>query len=387
MVLPEWMFEIAFGLYFLVAFFQLAIWWGVFGKLARKDLLENAQCSMFNFQCPTSIIICARNEAENLCRHLPAILNQVYDAPWELIVVDDASEDGTAEVLRAFQEKYPQRMRVLRIAEKKSPGKKHALAQGIMAATYDCFLLTDADCCPAGPNWLASMMCLLTAKTETELVLGYGPVAVEPTGEYVNSFLKRWSQYETAYVATQYFSFALAGMPYMGVGRNLALRRQVFDRVGGFAAHAHLASGDDDLLVNAAANHRNTAINLDPESFVYSRPQASFRSWLLQKRRHLSASPAYKWKHKAALAAVGASHAAFYALFVSLVLTNSYVMAVTGLFLLRLFSVFIIFGSILRVLCEPGLRWRIPLFDLLLAMHYGAVVPWFLIQRMAGEWR
>ncbi|MDO8368684.1 MAG: glycosyltransferase, partial [Saprospiraceae bacterium] len=336
---------------------------------------------------PTTIIICARNEAENLRRFLPAILAQQFDGQWELLVVDDASDDATPEVLRGFLEKNSDCMRVLRMVEKTSPGKKHALTQGIEAAKFDQILLTDADCEPASAYWLAHMSAMLTARPETEMVLGYGPMSVGVKVHRSPCIVHNFSRYETASVAVQYFSFALAGMPYMGVGRNLAFKREVFTRAGGFSAHAHIPSGDDDLLVNAVANARNTAICLDPDSFVYSKAPDNWSAWLRQKQRHLAAGPYYQWQHKLVLGLLALSHTGFYMLFIVLIWAGIAPEIILGVFLLRLLSILFVFGKMLRVLREPDLFWRIPVYDALLAVYYGAIVPWLLIRKRSVEWR
>ena len=401
MPLPEIFWQLLLGLYTLAAFVQLVAWWGVFGKIGLRPIHQSTNHQSTNHQSTnhqstnhqstnhqsTSILLCARNEAENLSRYLPAVLAQQYESEWELLVVDDASEDETPDVLRSFQEKNPERMRVLTIEKKTFQGKKNALARGISAAKYDLFLLTDADCEPASPRWLAHMAAMLTAKPEIEIVLGYGPMSQGEKDPSSSFLVSTFSRYETAFVAAQYFSLARAGMPYMGVGRNLAFKRSIFDRVGGFSAHAHIISGDDDLLVNASANARNTAICLTPESFVYSNSPTSWPAWLLQKQRHLAAGTAYRWPHKILLAMLGLSQIGFYFLFAVLVLVGFAPEIVLGVFLLRLFSVLFVFGKILRVLRDPGLWWQIPLLDPLMAVYYGVVVPWVLVGKKRVGWR
>ncbi len=375
--------QILFGLYLLATFVQLVAWWGVYGQLifskrtlTSSPLTSSPLTSSLHHPSPASIILCARNEAQNLRRNLPVILNQQYDAPWELLVIDDASADETPLVLQSFEEKYPNRLRVLRIPVKSSPGKKQALTQGIAAAKYDLILLTDADCVPNSTSWLALMVGMLTAKPATEIVLGYGPVLGAP-----------FSRFETAFIAAQYFAFACMGMPYMGVGRNLAFKRPVFDRVGGFMHHAHLASGDDDLLVNMAANTRNTAICLSAESFVYSDAPPGLAAWFQQKRRHLSVGGAYRWTHKLPLAMLALSLVGHYFLFSVLILSGFNTYWVLGMFLIRQISVLIVFGKILRKLRESDLVSRIPLYDILLAVYYGALVPYFLLKGKQVDWR
>ena len=186
MTFPESFWQMLLGLYVLATIVQIVVWWGVFGKLgfgnnsitnfpvyAKSPITSPPITSppitsppVTSHQSPFSIIICARNEAENLRRYLPAVLAQQFEQPWELLVVDDASEDETMAVLPFFQKKNPGRMRVLRIDQKVFAGKKHALAQGIAAAKHDHLLLTDADCLPASPRWLAHIAAMLTAKSD-----------------------------------------------------------------------------------------------------------------------------------------------------------------------------------------------------------------------------
>ena len=435
-MIPDSVWSFMFWLYVAATLVQLALWWWIFRRLGigyRVLVISRAQCPVSNTQHPTSntqhptpdtqypipntqypitIIICARNEAENLRRYLPTVLAQEYPGDWEVIVVDDASEDETPAVLQFFLEKNP-RLRVVRVFEKKHLGKKHALAQGIAAAKFDNLLLTDADCEPASPHWLAHMAAALAEKPETEIVLGYGPVCppkeqrrvrVNPTpspspekegrrdivaahstspllfGGGVGGGVESWSRFETAHTAIQYLSFALTGMPYMGVGRNLAFKKQVYERVGGFAAHLDLPSGDDDLLVNAAAHSKNVAICLHPESFVFSESKKTWREWARQKHRHLTAGQRYCRAHQAILTLVSASHVLHYFLF-AVLLVGSGMVSVVLLFFLRSLSVLFLYWKILPKLRESNLLSRVPIYDALLAAYYGALVPLSLIVR------
>ena len=235
---------------------------------------------------PVSVIICARDEAGNLSENLPEILNQDYP-DFEVVVVNDCSEDETEDVLRDFENKY-KNLKVSTI--KKDPnfphGKKLALTIGIKAASREYLLLTDADCKPAGKNWIRLMSRNFNDKKE--VVLG--------TGLYLRKkgFLNLIIRFETAFIFMQYFGFARAGKPYMGVGRNLAYTRDLFFRNKGFASHTNLKSGDDDLFIGKVATKSNTALEKHPESFTYSNPQESWASFIDQKRRHLTTGKFYQ---------------------------------------------------------------------------------------------
>lgn len=367
------------GLFVVATLCQMVFIWVALRRFptARKT----NQTSGGAAKAGVSIVICARNEARNLQLLLPEILAQQYAGEWEVLVVDDNSSDETCAVLREYQDLTP-RLRVLRIPEKRHPGKKQALSEGINAARFDCILLTDADCAPATEHWLAHMVRPLQDNAAIEIVLGYGPMHHTMQG----GFLEKWARFETAFVATQYIAFAAAGMPYMGVGRNLAFRKAIFERAGGFSSHEHLSSGDDDLLVNAAANRCNTTCCLHPEAFVYSSAKKTWQSWLRQKKRHLSAGVAYKPLHQLLLGILALSHTLHFFLLFVLLLLHIGTITVLFLWLSRSILLFFLFRKSFSALREPGLLSLFPIYDALLAVYYGAFVPSTLIGKKTHSW-
>lgn len=253
---------------------------------------------------PLSVIICARNEEEHLREFLPKILEQKYPE-YEVIVVNDSSEDDSEYVLRDFQEKYSHlRVSTIKKDDKFSHGKKLAVTIGIKAAKYEKMLFIDADCCPKSDRWIYSMQ--QQFRGNTAIVLGYG--AYTPK----QGFLDKLVRYDTYFIAVNYMSFAHAGLPYMGVGRNLAYTKDVYNQSSKFTTHYHIASGDDDLFVSEVGTRTNTTINLSSESFTYSDQVQSFKNWKFQKRRHLTTSPNYHFIHKLLLFMEPFSREVFY---------------------------------------------------------------------------
>lgn len=260
-----------------------------------------------------SVIICARNESENLERFLPIVLEQDYPE-FEVVVVNDASTDETEEVLSRLSARYVHlRFTTIPCNDTFSHGKKLALTVGIKSARYDQLLLTDADCYPASDRWLSRMVSNLTG--DRQIVLGYGKY------EKRKGLLNRLIRYETVFTAIQYLSYAIRGNPYMGVGRNLAYRKTLFLKNRGFASHYHLASGDDDLFVNENASAKNTAVEISGESHTISLPVTSFGEWISQKQRHLSAGKYYSTASRIRLAGEMISRLLLY---ISLVLVCLY---------------------------------------------------------------
>ena len=212
---------------------------------------------------PVSVIISARNEANNLTENLPLILEQNYP-DFEVIVVNDCSLDDSENVLKEFQLKYPH-LKMVTVTEhdRFKTGKKFALTMGIKAAKNEHLLFTDADCQPASADWISRMMAS-NFSGSTEIVLGYSPYY--RTSGFLNSFIR----FETLKTAINYLSAALAGNAYMGIGRNLAYTKTLFFKNKGFASHMHVLSGDDDLFVNQNATADNTAIEIHPDAFTFS---------------------------------------------------------------------------------------------------------------------
>ncbi len=251
-----------------------------------------------------SVIICARNEAGNLRENLPLVLQQEHPH-FEVLVVNDRSKDESSSILRQLRKEHPN-LRILEIEDGDNyQGKKKALARGIEAAKYDYVVLTDADCQPASEQWLSLMASHFKSK---EIVLGFG--SYEKQKGWVNKLV----QWETLHSAVQYFSMAYSGLPYMGVGRNLAYKKSLFTKSKGFEEHLDLPSGDDDLFISSVARVDNVALEYRKEAFTYSEAPLTLRQWWRQKRRHLSTANRYRFLPKTALALYGTSQLLFYLL-------------------------------------------------------------------------
>ncbi len=259
-------------IYYLLVFGQFA-----FGKIIRPNPKR----------VPVSVIVCAKNEADNVIKFVPLLAAQDYPQ-FEIILIDDASSDDTLEIFEGFEKQYDN-VRLVKVENNEAfwGNKKFALTLGIKAAKMDYLLFTDADCFPTSKDWIKEMTSHFSQ--QKTIVLGYGTYEKIP-----NSFLNKLIRYETLLTAVQYFSWSKAGKPFMGVGRNLAYKKDVFFDNRGFIDHMKIRSGDDDLFINQAANGENTAICTTPESFTYSEAKKTFKSWFAQKRRHVSTAQYYK---------------------------------------------------------------------------------------------
>ena len=325
--------------------------------MVHRNLRSYRESNLSNARHPVSVIICARNEEKNLRENLPFILGQEYD-DFEVVVVNDCSYDDSDLVLRELSGKYPH-LKVVTLTEhsRYKHGKKFAVTMGIKASKNEKLLFTDADCKPASALWIARMQ--KNFQGDTELVLGYSPYLKEA------GFLNALIRFETFHTALNYLSFALAGNPYMGVGRNMAYTKGLFFRGKGFAAHMHIPSGDDDLFVNQNATAGNTAIEIDPEAQVWTEPKRTFASYFRQKLRHTGAGKAYKKSHQLALSLQTGSAIAFYILLVWLVVLGAQWYLLLGFYMLRLISQIFIYYPVFKKLNYKDLIWGLPALDLI----------------------
>jgi glycosyltransferase involved in cell wall biosynthesis len=292
---------------------------------------------------PVSVIICAKNEYQNLLKNLPLVLEQDYPE-YEVIVVNDASDDDSIELLNSFSRKY-KHLKIFDLERNLNffTGKKFPLALGIKSAKYEILLLTDADCRPSGPQWIRQMQKHYEAGAE--VVLGYGQF------RKTVGFLNQLIRYDAFLVAMQYLSFALAGKPYMGVGRNLSYKRELFYNAKGFTSHYKLKSGDDDLFINRVANRSNTRIEISPDSHTVSTAKTSLIQWIFQKRRHYTTARLYRPVFKFLLALGYLSKLLLYLSFIALM-----ILQYNWLITLIAFSVFFISHWVILSLCTNKMK-------------------------------
>lgn len=244
---------------------------------------------------PISVLIAARNEAEQLQQHLPVLCGLKYAAEFEVIVALNDTDDHSREVLQEFSHAFAQ-LRWLDLGSTPAnwPGKKWALQQAARVAEHEHLAFIDADCRPE-QQWLRGLGEHFARGQEW--VLGLGWYQHQP------GWLNRFIRYETLYTAVQYIGAAALNQPYMAVGRNLGYHRRFLREGPGLGAWRDSLSGDDDLMVNALADPDKTAGMLQPDTRTWSAPASSWAQWVKQKTRHVSASSHYSLTSKVLLSA------------------------------------------------------------------------------------
>lgn len=344
---------------------QIVFLWGLFSRLAffKKSKYDHNGDAKLE---PVSVIICTRDCYEYLIDLVPKILTQDYP-DFELVIVNDCSVDETSEYLKELVIKHPE-VNVVSLTQSLNffHGKKFPLSMGIKSAKNDLLLLTDADCLPNDDQWIRNMVG--TYRKGTEVVLGYGPYFTR------KGLLNKLIRFDTLYTAMQYLSMALAKMPYMGVGRNLSYRREIFYKNKGFTSHYNIPSGDDDIFISQVANNKNTRVFIDSKCRIESEPKRSFASWIRQKRRHYSTVNMYKPLTNRILGTLLTNRLLYYASMITLLLLPHafditagnyyYFIIIGGLILLHYCSMVTIYSLSAKQLGEKklGLIFA-PLYD------------------------
>ncbi len=357
----------------IIQLFYYLFYYGYFLRFLKKPVGNRT------YFPPASIIICAKNESKNLKNHLPQILAQEYPSNFEVIVVNDASEDDSELVLARFKEKNKHLYYTSIPYDKKfRHGKKLAVTIGVKAANNEHLLFTDADCLPAGKHWLKNMM--QGFEGDKEIVLGYGPYRKE------KGFINKLQRFDTFYIAMLYLSLALRGRPYMGVGRNLAYKKSLFQKHNGFQKHQHILSGDDDLFIRDAATKKNVGIVALPEAFTYSEPVTSFKEWRRQKSRHLTTAPHYKFSIRLILGLEALSRQLFWTLSLICVFFPTFVYVVLAFIFIKLLVQIIVQNSIAKRLHSKDLIGVGVLFDIILPFIIGLLLIGGKRQAKKNKW-
>jgi len=360
---------------FLIAFLiQMGIYLFVFRKLPLYRKLSKK-----SFSPGISVIICAKNEEQNLRDHLPQILKQDYPE-FEVVVVNDSSTDDSEQILMELAGQFAKfRYTSIPVDDRLKRGKKLALTIGLKAARYEHVVLTDADCYPVSQHWLKAMASNFSK--EHRIVLGYG--GYEKKKGLLNTLIR----YETTFTAIQYLSYAIKGKPYMGVGRNLAYEKALFFENKGFASHYHLQSGDDDLFVNANANAENCIVEFSPESHTLSRPEVTFLAWIKQKKRHLSAGSHYKSASRFRLASEWFSRITLYTTLIWICISSPWGIVAGVFFGILLITRLVIFKMGMRRLDEKNLLLPSLLLDAVFPIFMGAIWLSSRFEKKSQTWR
>ena len=323
-------------------------------------LLHKTFKKPFDECLPVSVIVYAKNNLNNLKRLIPFLQKQEYET-YELVLINDASNDGTLKEMKKFQADDP-RIKIVNVKNNEAfwGNKKYALTLGIKSANYEQLLFTDADCIPNSKKWITEMSLLFS--DSKSIILGYGSYQSK---KY--SFLNMLIRFEKLLSTIQYFSYAKIGTPIMANGKNLAYKKNEFFKVNGFISHIKTNFGHDNLFIRDAGTSSNTTIAITKNSFIISDAPNTLKKWFNLKKTELNSMAHYKFKHKFFLRLFDSSKLIFLFLFPLILIFKIDPLSIGVILTYYTFN-YLIVGFSAKRLLETRMLYFLPFLELFLVL-------------------
>jgi len=273
------MLTIIFLLYTIIIYSSL-------NKLFKPEFLSPSELKL-------SIVIAAKNEADNITSLITALKKQSYPSHlFEVIIVDDNSTDASFKTVSSEISDL-NNFRVIIAENKTYEAKKGALDIGIKHSSNPYIVITDADCIPS-EDWLNSFANKFAQNDD--FVFGIAPY------KQTKSLVNRIASFENFRAHIIMFAFAKLGFPYSAAARSFGFSKSAFEKIGGYKNTTETLSGDDDLLLREAVkNNLKIGLISSDSSFVFGETKQTVSEFITQKLRHTSTSYHYSFKNKVML--------------------------------------------------------------------------------------
>jgi glycosyltransferase involved in cell wall biosynthesis len=262
-----------YGLFVLCTLVQLHYYLVQHRKVVR--FTSSVRHKKRSYQLPVSIVMCAKNERQNLEKHLPLFLKQDYPE-FEVVVVNDCSTDESEMLLYDLRQ-YHNNLQVTTIERDRKfmHDKKLAITVGIKAARYETIIFTEPDCAPSSDKWLDAMQ-----------------QAFGDTGEVVISYCHskrrkgladKIMRSDSVFSALFLLHAAIKGVPYRSSSKNMGISQTLFFRNKGFASYSSYPRSEETIFLCRNANRQNTRVTLARDAILTSSQQLTFGQWFRQK--------------------------------------------------------------------------------------------------------
>lgn len=338
---------------------QAIYYLGLYNKIYTHTQKENNA----DVHPPLSVIIVAKDAANELKENLPFILEQDYPE-FEVIVIYDSAADDCDDVLKLLEDKYPNLYHTfIPDSARYISHKKLGITMGIKASRHDWLVFTESNCRPQSKRWLRQMARNFTPSTE--IVLGYSNY------EKASGWFNKKITFDTLLNSMRYLGMAISGHPYMGTGRNMAYRKSLYYKQKGFSSHLNLQRGEDDLFINETANEYNTRVETSPESLVRISIPKYKRIWREEKISYMATSRLFKGTARYLMGFETCSRLLFYITTIATItistILHQWIIAGIALLLwiLRYVLQLVVFRKASTYLGERKFYGLLPVFDIL----------------------
>ncbi|MBQ8773281.1 MAG: glycosyltransferase [Muribaculaceae bacterium] len=249
-------------------------------SIVAKAVVANAKIPIEGMPS-VSVIVYADGNASALSRMLPQVLKQEYPTRFEVIVVNDGSDEDVKDVVNLLNYQYDNLYQTFIPDDCRNVSrKKLALTIGIKAAHTDIVVLTTADSTILSNKWLA-LMSRHFINDETDIVIGNA--MPDPRQDRAKGY--RFRAFSTLTDSVHFLSSAIVGRAYRGTGCNIAYRTRLFFNNKGFCSSTNFHHGDDDIFIANVATSSNTAVEITPEALITTAVYNAKKEYRIEKLR------------------------------------------------------------------------------------------------------
>lgn len=345
------MLSLLLYVFIAIVLIQLFYYLGVFSSFSFSKETENNPKRI-----PVSVIVYARNQAEEIKQLLPNLVNQNYH-DYELVLVDNASTDETLDVYKEYAQMFSN-IRLVRVENIETfwNNKKYAQTLGIKAAKHEYLLFIDAEKNIDNEFWIMSMASNFTLNKT--IVIG-SSMYIKTKG-----FLSKISRYDLVFSQLHSFSWTNFGSPFSYFSRNLAYKKEEFYKVNGFITHMNNPLGEREFFINEASKSKNTTFSYSKNSVIYLQPLAKFSEWFKQKKDDDILLSELKFGAKFKIRLFNTSQFLFFIIAIALLILQIEWLITTIIIILRYLICWIIIGKTTKKFNQKDLIWMFPFLEL-----------------------
>lgn len=345
------MLSLLLYVFIAIVFIQLFYYLGVFSSFSFSKESENNPKRI-----PVSVIVYARNQAEEVKKLLPHLVNQNYH-DYELVLVDNASSDETLDIFKEYAQMFAN-IRLVRVENNETfwNNKKYAQTLAIKAAKHEYLLFIDAENAIDNELWIMSMASNFTLNKT---------IVIGPSMYFkAKGFLNKVIRFDAVFSQLHSFSWTNYGAPFSYFSRNIAYKKEEFYKVSGFITHMNNRLGEREFFLNEAAKSKNTAFTNSKNALVYLKPFSKSSQWLNQKIEDDYLLSQLNFGNKFKVRLFHASQFLFFLLAIVLLILQIEWLITTIIIILRYLIAWIIVAKSVKKFNQSDLVWLFPLLEI-----------------------
>ncbi|MTG99032.1 glycosyltransferase [Myroides albus] len=350
------MLTLLFYCFIAITVIELIYYFAINSNVAFHSTLKDKKSHISE---PVSVIVYVKNQEQKLPEFLELLKAQDFSPGYEIILVNNASEDESLEILEDFALKNANAKLVDVVNNETFWGnKKYALTLGIKVAKFEHLLFVEPAACPMTPNWIFSMSRGLS--TQKNLVIGFTQIANKR-----RSFINKLIRYQNVQKTTNLFSWSGAGKPLYGNAYNQAYNKSLFYKVNGFISHMKIPFSDEYTFINQIGTSTNTSVSFSPDSFTIIESKNTISEWKNAiKKQDLLLRKLSVWA-QLKIRFFNLNKLLFYIAFTLLISFLYQWEIVLGVFLFRCIIAHIFSGKTFSKFGTKELVWTLPLLEII----------------------